>query len=224
MEGYNLLAPLADYDTTIAQGINGAAWALIALDSGNYSIPENTGAKTQATRDKYISRILACQLPSGGFALSADAAEADIDITAMALRTLAPYQNNSFVKTATDKAVAFLSKSQTANGGFLSYGEECSESAAQVIIALSALGISPSDSRFVKNGKTILDNLMTFYVNGGGFKHVIGDKSANVMSTEQALMCLNTVCGTEISGKKATETAFGSLLKLMPVFYLIYNR
>lgn len=224
VEGYNLLAPLADYDTTIAQGINGAAWALIALDSGNYSIPENTGAKTQATRDKYISRILACQLPSGGFALSADAADADIDITAMALRALAPYQDNSFVKTATDKAVAFLSKSQTANGGFLSYGEGCSESAAQVIIALSALGISPSDSRFVKNGKTILDNLMTFYVNGGGFKHVIGDKSANVMSTEQALMCLNTVCGTEISGKKAAETAFGSLLKLMPVFYLIYNR
>ncbi len=32
--GYNLLAPLGDYDKTIWQGVNGAAWALIALDSG----------------------------------------------------------------------------------------------------------------------------------------------------------------------------------------------
>ncbi|MBQ1222200.1 MAG: hypothetical protein IIX78_06625, partial [Alistipes sp.] len=42
--GYNLLVPLGDYEKTIWQGVNGAIWALIALDCGNYNIPENPKA------------------------------------------------------------------------------------------------------------------------------------------------------------------------------------
>ena len=49
--GYNLLTPLGDYDKTIWQGINGPIWALIALDSGNYDMPQNPSAATQATRE-----------------------------------------------------------------------------------------------------------------------------------------------------------------------------
>jgi len=37
--GYDLTLPLADFDKTIWQGINGPVFALIALDSGNYSNP-----------------------------------------------------------------------------------------------------------------------------------------------------------------------------------------
>ena len=48
--GYNLLTPLGDFEKTIWQGMNGPIWALIALDSGNYDIPQNPAAKTQATR------------------------------------------------------------------------------------------------------------------------------------------------------------------------------
>ena len=48
--GYNLLTPLGDFEKTIWQGLNGPIWALIALDSGNYDIPKNTAAKTQAPR------------------------------------------------------------------------------------------------------------------------------------------------------------------------------
>ena len=39
--GYNLLTALGDYDRTIFQGLNGPIWALIALDSGNYNMPQN---------------------------------------------------------------------------------------------------------------------------------------------------------------------------------------
>ena len=52
--GYNLLMPLGDFEKTIWQGLNGPIWALIALDSGNYEIPKNPAAKTQATRQLYI--------------------------------------------------------------------------------------------------------------------------------------------------------------------------
>ena len=67
--GYNLLTPLGDYDKTIWQGLNGPIWALIALDSDNYDMPQNLKATTQATRDMYIDRILECQLPDGGWSL-----------------------------------------------------------------------------------------------------------------------------------------------------------
>ena len=67
--GYDLTVPLGDYDKTIWQGLNGPIWALIALDSAGYPMPENPEAETQATRQMYIDRILECQLPDGGWSL-----------------------------------------------------------------------------------------------------------------------------------------------------------
>ncbi|MDB7897546.1 hypothetical protein ABHB47_20485, partial [Flavonifractor plautii] len=67
--GYDLTKPLGDYDKTIWQGLNGPIWALIALDSRDYPMPENPEAETQATRQMYIDRILECQLPDGGWSL-----------------------------------------------------------------------------------------------------------------------------------------------------------
>ena len=58
----------------------------------------------------------------------------------------------------------------------------------QIIVALTELGVPLDDERFVKNGYTLLDNLMTFYQPGNGFVHVIGGGSGvNQMSTEQGL-------------------------------------
>ena len=68
--GYNLLTPLGDFEKTIWQGLNGPIWALIALDSGNYNIPKNTAAKTQATRQLYIYEILSRQQKDGGWNLT----------------------------------------------------------------------------------------------------------------------------------------------------------
>ena len=79
---------------------------------------------------------------------------------------------------------------QLPDGGFGSWGTVNSESCAQVIVALTALGIDPTaDSRFVKNGNTVLDALAGFYVNGGGFKHV-ADKGRDGMDTEQGYYAL----------------------------------
>ena len=64
--GYDLTKALGDYEKTIWQGLNGPIWALIALDSMDYPMPQNPEAKTQATRQMYIDRILSCQLPDGG--------------------------------------------------------------------------------------------------------------------------------------------------------------
>ena len=104
--GYNLLTPLGDYDATVWQGLNGPIWALIALDCGNYAVPQNPAAKTQASREMYLQAILDAQLADGGWALAGKTATAsDVDMTGMALQALSNYQDKAEVKAATDKAL-----------------------------------------------------------------------------------------------------------------------
>lgn len=185
--GYNLLTPLGDYEKTIWQGINGPIFALLALDSGHYSLPVNSRAAQQATRELYVNRILSLQLGDGGFAMSGTSA--DPSITAMALQALSKYQEMKTVKAAIEKALACLSALQNGTGGFSVNGEETSEGVAQAIVALGELGLSLDDDRFVKQGASLLDNLLTYSVRGGGFRHTAGGQT-DEMATEQALYAL----------------------------------
>ncbi len=189
--GYNLLLPLGDYEKTTWQGVNGAIWALIALDSKNYEVPQCPDAAVQATREMYVNYILEKQTADGGWALAGDTADADV--TGMALQALSKYQDNDKVKAATEKALSCLSAMQNGNGGFSSYDTENSESTVQVIVALCELGISYNDARFVKNGNTVLDDLMTYYDEKNGFNHASDGSGLNLMSTEQALYAVVAV-------------------------------
>lgn len=181
--GHNLLKGLDSMDYVQAQDINGPIFTLIALDSHNYP------TMGDVTREKLIQVILDAQLPGGGWNLSAE--NADPDMTAMAIQALAPYyKTNETVKAAVDKALEALSALQRSDGGFGSWDTVNSESCAQVIVALTALGIDPTaDSRFVKNGHTVLDALAGFYVTGGGFRHTAGGER-NDMATEQGYYAL----------------------------------
>ena len=183
VDGHNLLKGLDNMAYVQTQGINGPIFTLIALDSHNYP------TMGDVTREKLIQVILDAQLNDGGWDLSAE--NADTDMTAMAIQALAPYyKTNETVKAAVDKALEALSAMQRPDGGFGSWGTINSESCAQVIVALTALGIDPTtDSRFIKNGLTVLDALAGFYVNGGGFRHTAGGER-NGMATEQGYYAL----------------------------------
>ena len=188
--GYDLTKPLGDYDKTIWQGLNGPIWALLALDSRNYPMPQNPEAATQATRQMYVDRILACQLSDGGWNLTGSPdttldSAADPDITGMALQALAKYQDQPAVAEAIEKALACMSAQQNTDGGFGSWGTANSESAVQVMVGLCELGISLDDPRFVKNGKTLLDNVLSFQTPAGGFMHTVDGSGNNQMSSEQ---------------------------------------
>lgn len=187
--GYDLRMALADFDYVTRQGINGPIFALIAFDSYNYEIPIDENVENQTTREKMINYILDKEIAGGGWALSGS--NPDPDITAMAIQALTPYyQNNAQVKAAVDRAITWLSNAQKADGGYSSWGTENSESVAQVIVALTGLGIDPhTDSRFVKNGHSALDNLMSYALPSGGFKHIkSGD--ADAMATDQGTYAL----------------------------------
>lgn len=221
--GYDLLKPLGDFDKTIWQGINGPIWALIALDSGNYDMPINAEAKTQATRQLYIDEILSRQLNDGGWNLSDKGGngQSDPDITGMALQALAKYQSQSAVKTATDKALTCLSNMQDNRGGYASWETSNSESVVQVIVALCELGIDLNDSRFTKNGSTLLDNLFSYRNADGSFSHTANGSGNDQMSSEQGFYGIVAVmramqgknslyrmsdCSIRISGNAGVDT------------------
>jgi hypothetical protein len=185
--GFNLLVPLADFEQTVFQGLNGPIYALIALDCGNYEIPENETFNTQATRDMYVDYIVNTEHPDGGWSLSGGPAE--IDITAMALQALSKYQDRPDVQKAVERGLNYLSQQQNVNGGFADGNGETSEAIAQTIVALTELGISLEDSRFVKNGNTLEDALLRFQMEDGSFSHLM-DSDTDVLATEQAFYAL----------------------------------
>lgn len=187
--GYNLLEGLTEMDYIKKQGNNGPVWALIALDSGNYAIPTAADPAKQVSREGLVDYILSVQCADGGWGLSGSVS--DLDVTAMTLQALAPYTEEERISGAVQKALTYLSDAQAEDAGFVGYGVSSSETCAQVIVALTALGIDPAkDSRFIKNGKTVVDKLCSFAVGGGGFCHILEMPKADGVATEQGYYAL----------------------------------
>lgn len=232
--GYNMVEKLADFDQVAWQGINGPIWALRALDAGNYQIPKVSGIENVTTRQKLVNYILSYQLDDGGWNLyyseSDDKAEnakqkaqlkGDPDLTGMAMTALAPYRSQTKVKAALDKAAACLSAMQNAEGGYTAWGASSSESISQAICGLTSVGISPNtDSRFKKNGKSLIDALLSFYdEKTGGFRHVNTasggyEPVVNQMATEQAYYALAAYKNTvpdKMTISKAVKTGTTSV-------------
>ena len=134
------------------------------------------------TTDGLVSEILSWQKDDGGWAVMG--AYGDADVTAMTLQALAPHTGRSDVAYAVDRALDRLSDMQLESGGFKTMGAENSESAAQVVIALSSLGIdAQTDGRFVKSGGSVMNALTSYRCSDGSFAHT---DSSNVNATLEA--------------------------------------
>ena len=187
-EGYDLVSPLADYDFTVKQGLNGAIYGLLALDTCKYEIPTCAEDKTQNSREKLLEYVLSKQLEDGGWAFFGSTY--DVDMTCMTLQSLAPYYStNDKVKSAIDKAIDLLAGVQCDDGGYAAWGGENPCSVTQVLCALSVLNIDVlKDTRFITDdGNTIISYLMNFAIidnDNVSFKYTL---SGNVdgMTTEQ---------------------------------------
>ena len=170
--GFDLLAPLRDFDRVVWQGINGPIFALLALDSLDYP---------SELREQFVEEILNRQLADGGWNLTGE--RGDPGITGMALQALAKYRDDPEVAAAVRRGLTFISRAQEESGGFSGNVE----SAVQVLVALTELNISIDNPRFVKNGNTVLDNILSFGNADGSFHHSRDSTESNLMATEQAL-------------------------------------
>lgn len=191
---YNLVEPLFDQSggkyLVSEQGNNGTAFALIALDSGSY-YKDATG---NAAREAWIKTLHTNQHSNGAWNIDGDHPGDNVDTTAMVVQALAPYYaSNTDAKDAVDKAVGWLSAQYQLRGD---YGS--SESAAQVIVALSALGIDArTNADFQYKGISVLSNFLSYAdETTGGFLHVKVDPDSgangtvNQMASEQAAYTL----------------------------------
>ncbi len=146
----------------------------------------NTDAAAPFTQEQVIGEILSLQLADGGFAITGN--NADADATAMTVQALAPHYSQYSAEI--DRAVQRLSELQREDGGYASYGVPNPESASQVIIALSCLGIDcMTDARFIKNGNTLLHGITPYRLADGSFSHTLGG-TENHNATAQAFLAL----------------------------------
>lgn len=165
------------------QGLNGWIWALLALDCGNYTVPD----EAKYSRETICEQIIAAQEADGGFGLMSGTS--DVDITAMALQALAPYRAQCAEQI--ESALDYLGEQMNEVGGFVSFGAESAETEAQVLIALSALGIDPvEDERFCREGITPVEGLARFRLEDSTYTHTLNDPGSDIMATEQALLAV----------------------------------
>lgn len=173
-EVHNLIEELYNYSGDYT--INGPIYALIALDVGAYDVP----ADAIWTRDVLINKLLAHEYGSDGF---------DIDMVAMLMQSLAPYQNDpdygEQVKAKLKEGLDIIRGVKAAPGVTpmyddftfqmsMSAGEANSESAAQVICALSSIGYDVHTHPYFTDGtNSVLTKYLEFATSDKtGFKHI----------------------------------------------------
>ena len=182
VNGYNLFETFSDYDFVTNQGLPGSIFALISLDSRGYEV-------SGADRSAFIEHILSEEYDGGGWALQGE--NPDVDITAQVIQALAPYYGkDEKITAAVDRAVEHLSKVQKENGGFFAWEGENVQTTAQVIIALSAIGIDiRTDERFIKEEGWIGSYFMQYYLGDGKFCHTLG-MTKDAMATDQCMQAM----------------------------------
>ena len=158
-----------------------APYTLMALNQGEY--------ETDELEQTIIASVLANQGEDGSWSEWGDS----IQTTANMIAGLSfYYDSNETVKTAVDKAVNFLSAAQKENGTYDAYGSGSdANTAAMVVIALSALGIDPdTDERFIKGENSALDGLLSFALADNSAFGYTDNTTANSYATEQAFRAL----------------------------------
>lgn len=183
VDGVNLAAMIYNSEK-LKNGSNELIYALIALDAADIQIPGNA----KWNRASIIRALGEFQNPTtGGIGLT-DAKGGSSDITAMALQALAVYRNhNTAAKNISDKALTYLAN---AMGDDFGYGT-C-ESTAQVLLALTSMGIDPLSDDFGTVNMNMITNLTGYIQSDNGFSHSMSISKSSEMSTVQALQALDS--------------------------------
>ena len=149
----------------------------------------NNGASSALwSRDALSEKLLSLQKADGGWSVMGD--YGDVDVTAMCLQALACPDASAPVSVAVERGLGFLSECQLESAGFSSMGKENAESCAQVLLALSSLGVDfRVDARFLKRGRNPLDALLEYRCPSGGFSHLPGE-GENETATVQVFQAL----------------------------------
>ncbi|EST12773.1 prenyltransferase/squalene oxidase repeat-containing protein [Sporolactobacillus laevolacticus] len=180
-QSHNLIKAI--YSDASIKSLMDFTYALTALSTDDYTIPSDA----LWTQDQLIAALVKLQTSSGGWGWAGDPnGDPDVDTTGMVLTALSRYQDKA--KDAIDKAINYLKNSEQEDGGFVNYSPN-SNSTAQAIIALSSLGIDPTEGDFNKNGHNPVTSLDQ-YKSNGGYKWASFSESDDPFSNEQVIQGL----------------------------------
>lgn len=184
VEGMNLIEKLYNYPNLTRLTSNMIIFSLIGIDTKNYDIPKDA----LWDRDTLINEILSFQnKDNGGFGLSNDKS-VSVDITAMALQALSPYNNKNYpkVQEAFSRALDYLRGEMLNDCGYFVEGGDNSCSTSQVLLAITSSGINPLDSNngFTKGKNNIVSKLNEFKLENG-FTTFYGNKTPDGMASAQ---------------------------------------
>ena len=183
-----------------------APFILAAYNQGKYG--------TETYEQALITAVLEDQHDDGSWQEYSDS----IQTTSNMVMGLSFYYDNETVKAAVDKAVEYLSKQQKEDGTFDAYGSGAdADTCAMVVTALAAVGINPdSDARFVKNGNSALDGLLTFALaDNSGFGYQ-DNTSFNSYATEDGFRALIAASRVMADGKAYNIYDFSANTDLEP--------
>lgn len=163
--------------------INGPIFALIALDMGNYTIP----ADAFWTRDKLLETILNHKYLSDGFGL---------DMVTMLMQSIGPYMDDPVygerVRAKLDEGLeivldSFGSKNVYKNPYGVQWGGVyTSEGSAQIVCAMSAMGVDcHTDPRMSNGTQSALTALLDYADYSEGYFAHTNTTPKNAMATYQ---------------------------------------
>ena len=136
-------------------------------------------------RDMAIVYLCSCRLADGGFAYFGEVS--DVDLTAMALLALQYFRGDKIAEDSIESAVAFLVSAMSEDGSYPSAwepGVAPSESISAAISGLVAVGKDMTAEPYAKLARKLAE----YKTADGGYAHALGEESANLYATYQALL------------------------------------
>jgi energy-coupling factor transport system substrate-specific component len=168
-------------DGSTEELVNSTAFAVLALRAAG--VPERSARIRNA-----IAWLARQQQPSGGFAFSGRAGEADVDDTAAVAQALAA---GGGLRSARAAARSFIERAQNRDGGFPEApgGPSNAQSTAWAVQGLVATGASPRAVRR-PGGKSPIGYLRAMTAADGAVRYAAGNDATPVWVTGEALAAL----------------------------------
>lgn len=165
----DLLLPFASYESVSNLYITSLAYALVALDAGDYEIPENADSADQNTREKMIEILISGLKDNSIYTWGVDSA-------AMIVQALAPYYKDDRIKAIIDETLTKMDEVVETN--VTEYSDLCS-SYAQMILVYTELGLDAAD---------LVNKMLAYYSEED--KAFLYCGAVNSFSTEQGFLAL----------------------------------
>ena len=176
--GQNLPAWLYENQSYKNYASNDLIWSLIALNSGDYPAPK-------AYQEALIDRLTEYQHEkTGGFFYSSERAKDNVDMTAMAMIALVPYQeSNAKAKKMYDSGWKFIESYRRAQGNYKDPQLESDGCCTNAYVVIAKAAAGQKDYKMDAAVSWMLEN----YLVKNGFQY---NGKLNGLSTYQGMMAM----------------------------------